>query len=289
MPIPGYSQVESGSSWQSTVPGWVRPAVNVDVDPPPLRVTLEGLTLQTDRQSPREWRDLIALDGWWEGPEIRADEMPIPGRDGEHEGQVLFGARPISVRGAIYMPTRERLIREMSRYASVLAGRTRYGVLTVEESELGLSRQCRVRLAQPTVVVPDGDRYASVLWSLRAADPVRYEATPRYLTLQIGRTADGIIENVGNAGVPLTVQLFGPMTKPSVWIDGVKWTLDYTIAAGASVIAYFNDREVWSGSSSLRYFQSGPWPPMKPGVTPIGISAASTTGSARFSWRSGWL
>ena len=287
MPIPGYSQVESGSSWQSTVPGWVRPAVNVDVTPPPLRVTLDGLTLETGYQGSKAWSDLESIEGWWEGPETRAESMPIPDGDGELAGRVLLGARPIAVTGSIRRRDRASLIEAMGRYGSVLA-RSRYGTLTVEEADLGLSRQCRVRLAQPSVVVPQGPRDATIAWFLRAADPIRYADAESSVTLT-NKGPDQGLQNTGNAPVKIGLELTGPLVTPSFWIGGAEWRLTYTIPAGRKVIVTWGDRSVMYGNDDLRYYQSGPWPLLQPGMNMVGFSAVSGTGTCKVIWRSGWL
>lgn len=287
MSIPGFSPAPAG--WQSPVPGWVAPATRVIESVSPLRVELDGRVLETGDQSPRNFRDLVDIQGWWDGADVRGDDPDRPGADGKLEGRVLLGARSITVNGHIHVQSRRELLEAMEWYGSVLQGQVRRADLTVTELERNLSRQARVRCVRPPAVVPDGDSWASVLWSLEAADPVRYEVTPRQVRLTPGGADQGI-QNVGNALVPLTLRLVGPLVKPILWIDGQQWRLTRDVAAGEIVVAYWKDREVWSGMNSLRFWQSGPWTPARPGMTQVGLSTSTTSsGHAIVSWRSGWL
>lgn len=288
MPIPGYSQVESGSSWQSTVPGWVAPAVDPRIFASPITLSLAGITVESQTADRQDFRSLHTLEGWWEGPETRVESMPISDGDGELAGRVLLGARPIAAAGLIVTRDRTGLLEEMERFGSILTTGARRGDLVVRETERGLSRQCRVSAAQPPVVVPHSDQVASWSWTLRAADPIRYDDTERSLLLT-NKGPDQGVENIGNVPVKLGLILTGPLTTPSFWIGGAEWRLTYTIPAGRKVIVTWGDRSVMYGNDDLRYYQSGPWPLLQPGMNMVGFSAVSGTGTCKVIWRSGWL
>lgn len=286
MSIPGFAP--SGGSWQSTVPGWVAPAVDPRVLESPITVTLAGITVESQAEDRQDFRSLHTLEGWWEAPEARIESMSIPDGDGELEGRVLLGPRPISMGGLIVTRNRGALLDEMERFGSILTTGARRGDLVVRETQRGLSRQCRVASVQPPVVVPHSDRVASWNWFLRARDPIRYSDAELSVTLT-NKGPDQGLQNAGNTPVKLGLELTGPLVTPSFWIGGAEWRLSYTIPAGRTVVVTWGDRSVMYGTNDLRYYQSGPWPLLQPGMTMVGFSAVSGTGTCKVIWRSGWL
>lgn len=286
MSVPGFTRSET--SWRSPLPGWTAPVVDPRMLADPITASLEGVAVGTVRTDLGDFRRLSTLDGWWTGPDVRAESVAKPDGDGDFEGVVRAGARPLQLGGLIVAPDRRTLLQEMEQFGTVLWGASRYGTLVVTEKDLALSRQCRVRSVQAPDVVPLSDRVARWSWFLRAADPIRYDAAAQSVTMTRS-AADQMIQNTGKAAVPLTVTLRGPLATPSVWINSVEWRLNTTIAAGETVIAYWKDREVWKGSSSLRFYQAGPWTWAQPGVTRVGFTGTGGAGTATISWRSGWL
>lgn len=285
MTVPGFTP--SSTSWRSTVPGWTAPVVDPRLENDSITATLDGITVGTLRTDLADFRQLSTLEGWWNAPDVRAESMPKPDADGDHEGQVLLGPRPLHLGGLIVAPSRPVLLEEMERFGSILTAAPRFGTLVVTEQERGLARQCQVRRVQAPDVVPVSSRVAKWSWYLRAADPMRYSAEERQQVVQLG--VDQPIQNAGTDPVPFLLDLRGPLTNPSFWIDGAQWRLNQTIPTGVTAIAYWSEREVFSGSTSLRFYQQGPWPLLKPGVTQVGLSAQSGTGSALVRWRHGWL
>lgn len=282
MPIPG--NAPSSTSWATTFPGWQKKDPRVAGSP--ITVNLAGLHLESRPARSDDYRDLFTLDGWWDGVERRSETLPRPDADGLHQGPVYLGARPIAVTGSIYARDRRTLLEAMEAYGSPLMSGNRLGLFTVAEPERGLTRQAQVSVSSATVT-PRSDRFADVSWVLRAVDPIRYDVTETRVDIPHGATVDAVL--AGNTAVPFLLDLIGPLTNPSVWIDGAQWKLNRTIPAGTTVIAYWADLEVMSGSTSLAHYQQGPWPWLKPGKTPVGLSADAGTGSARIRGRSGWL
>lgn len=286
MSIPGFSPAPGG--WQSTVPGWVAPSTRAVETTSPLRVELDGRVLETGDQSPRNFRDLVEIQGWWDGVDPRGSDVDAPGRDGSLEGRVLLGARPITINGHIHVQSRRELLEAMEWYGSVLQGAVRRGALVVTELDRDLSRRAHVRCVRKPVVVPDGPLWASVMWHLEAADPIRYSDTETSVLLT-NMGPDQGLRNVGDTPVKIGLELTGPLVTPSFWIGGAEWRLAYTIPAGRKVNVTWGDRSVMYGNDDLRFYQSGPWPLLPPGVTMVGFSAVSGTGTCKVTWRSGWL
>lgn len=286
MSIPGFTP--SGSAWQSPVPGWVPPSRTVTQIDSPITVTLAGITIESNPASRTDYRSLETIDGWWDGVDVRQSVLDRPGADGELEGQQLLGGRPLQLSGLIVVPDRKTLLSEMERFGSILTAGSRYGTLVVTEQERDLKRQCRVRRVQPPVITPLSDKVAEWSWFLRAADPIRYDDAEQSLLLT-NKGADQGVENTGNVPVKLGLELTGPLVTPSFWIKGAEWRLNYTIPAGKTVVVAWGDRSVMYGMDDLRYYQSGPWPLLQPGMTMVGFSAVSGTGKCKVIWRSGWL
>lgn len=210
---------------------------------------------------------LSKWEGWSGGTSIVTDSQQSPTGDGTLDGSGAFGGHTYTFSGRVHADprTRESTSLEDAEDAlcSVLTGTVRKGVLRVTSGARGLVRETDVRLASST---PDFTPITPwvATWSLYlyAADPLRYgvEAT----TIPRGQTVT--VPNVGTAMSRPLVDLYGPLTNPTITAGGNTLTLTVNIPAGTVLTVDMRRRVVRNAAGSKTFTPvSGYWHHVNPG------------------------
>lgn len=102
--------------------------------------------------------------------------------------------------------------------------------------------------------------------------------------------SDVVIVNAGNAATGWQVTLTGPLTTPSLLLDGVALVFDAEVPVGAVVVVDSRDQSVtFGGASRPTWHRIGtPWWSISPGRHFFGLRAVAGTGSAVLEWRYAW-
>lgn len=232
-------------------------------------VTVGGWSASSGAVAPRGPGFEVTLSdwqGWVDGWSIETDSAQSPTGDGTLDGSGTFGGRTVTLTGRVLADSRIREAAAMfdagDSLASVLSGVTRRGILQVTEPSRGLTRECDVRLAQAPDFTPITPWVATWSLYLYAADPLRYgvEAT----TIPRGQTVT--VPNVGTAMSRPLVDLYGPLTNPTITAGGNTLTLTVNISAGTVLTVDMRRRVVRNAAGSKTFTPvSGYWHHVNPG------------------------
>lgn len=224
----------------SSVPGWVT------VDQARLTTVLLGdlPLLTTARQvfdaSVGYAIGLRSITGWKGPARDNTDVIPHPSGDGVVSMLQRYGARSISLRGAIQARTP----------AGAVAGEdalTRFqsGVLRITEAGSAGMREVDVRSVNVDLERRSPE-YVEWTVDLTADDPYRYGSAVRPLT-----NGANSIPNRGNVGINPTLDLVGPHGALTITHPGGVYTLS-ALAAGQRRTLDWRNGDVWA--DNLRVF-----------------------------------
>jgi hypothetical protein len=220
---------------------------------------------------------LSALEGW-DSPSLREDLDDRPLAHGADRGTSYYGVREIGLKGSLVSPLgieALRIAKDRLAYACDLTDTD--GVLTVAENPVKqalVRRSGRLRYAQV------GGHLLRWELDVTAADPRKYAAVPRSVTLSPGQTAPAVNVGTFRSGAPLVAVFAGAgtllvggqpiRTTGPVTVD----TLDGTALAGG-ITAY----------SRLGAGSTFPHLPAQ-ATTPLTYSG---NGSVTVTWRDAWV
>lgn len=266
--------------WEPT-PAWV-PAPD-----PCVVVTLPGgVELLADPARSQAEYTLAGWSGWDEGTEPRGGVVPWPIADGGIEGDVHYSGRNLEFHGLIVGQSPQHYWELRERLGSVLAD-TRWGLLTVDEDHLGLSRQVRVaRGGRATFGTPMSDRVGTYQIQFQSATHLRVAVDLQTAALTTGGVTAA---NVGSASASVTAVLRGPLTNPGISWPGGAWQYSGTVASGQRLNVFMDERRIQDPATTTQYRRnaSGSWLSLPPGETVVSRTGTGG-GSVTLEWRSSW-
>lgn len=220
---------------------------------------------------------LSSIDGW-DSPSLREDLDDRPLAHGAFRGTSFYGAREIGLSGVVLSPgslPALRLAKDRLAYATDLTDAD--AVLLVDEAP---AKQCHVRRSGRLRLAQTGEHLLRWELDLTAADPRKYAAAERTLTLRDGQSVTAPNAGTFRAGAPVllafdaagTVEI-GPETV-TVTGPAVVDTLEGTVLdQGVSVYSRLRSR--------------GPLPALPAqAATPVRYFGS---GSVRLTWRDAWI
>lgn len=252
---------------------------------PCLTVSVDGLTF-TGTAPAGSGYGLTGWEGWLNGADGRGGPADYTTADGGIEGRVDMDGRTITLEGNIVARDRKELWELADRLGRVLAV-NRWQPMTVTEQALALSRQIRVcRLRRPQITFTSWTTAIFTL-ELQAADWRKLDDTLSTVTIKPGETVHAV--NAGDLPADLSGVFVGPLTRPTVSVNGGSWLLDMTVKAGQTIAVDFVRRIVRDPANAARYMDKawGGWRQLNPGDNTVSLSAVGT-GRVDLSWRSTW-
>lgn len=198
----------------------------------PTRVTLDGLSLNTEDDPNIAWR-FTKADGWDEGASVLVDQQQRLTSHGQFATKGRRGGRLVTITGRLEARTRDAIPPALERLQALLAD-GQFGRLEIVDRTAG-ARRALVQLVATPSVSWNGGPTAFYQLQLLAPDPYRYGATSTsttgFLTQPAGIGAvwpafpdgvwswgtaagvsDGIarVANVGNAPAVPRISVTGP-------------------------------------------------------------------------------
>lgn len=252
--------------------------------PPCVTASLQGLDFVSGSRA-RSRITLGGWDGWMNGGSRSGGPQAYSSADGGFEGDVYEGGRSIRFEGLIVETHATALWQRMDELGSILTA-PRYGVLTVVEEHLGMSRQIRVtRLARP-MITPLSDRIASYTLELEAADAPRLDTVQQSAVFTAGGVTLG---NAGNLRAEVSLLVQGPRTLTRLTGPWGAWEYRGSVPAGQTRVIDMRRRRVRNPATSVhsRADAGGDWLFVPPGGTTVALSG-SGTGAVSGVWRSAW-
>lgn len=265
----------------------------------------------TDRDFVGWIEEITGLDG----PEVReSSELFVEGDGGIHS-DFYYGRRPITFSGiidaSVFGVERNRKITRLLAATNAM----RNDALLSWTASGGLPVQVRVRRQNSPRIT--GGRVKSFQISLVAADPRIYGEA-----IQIGQVAAGastsagftspllsplssgaspvgqvIVQNLGNAGTPPIISIYGPCNNPVVrnQTTGQQLSFTYSLAATEHLDIDAQQRTILLNGTTNRYsalnFADSQWFELAPGNNDIRFSTASFSSPASLVilWNHAWL
>lgn len=209
-------------------------------------------------------------------PEIRTTEEEIPGRHGEIYFDSKLGARIIELpvlANNITPSEREALKRTLAQYLNSAQGVKPLVFSDDIEKQYEVKYAGKIGLEQ----FPTWMKFT-----------IPFKTVSPYIQGSFEQThvGDGTLSNVGNFETPLTIEIDGPVTNPSVTVGEDTLFYTGTIDSGSKLIIDVEMLTVeLDGVNVLADYSGGfPWLP-EGNTTVTGASAGTTT----FKWRGRWL
>jgi len=164
------------------------------------------------------------MEGWWQHPEPDMPDIPRGFGDGSYDVKGRYQARMITLSGSFLTPTPDLV--EAARDRLIAATNLVYSGAWLRTGSNG-KRTSFVRLSGgPQIETVSARGRTDFSIGLKAADPIKYswnDAEPDgYNIVEIpatnrvtGATGIEIIKNVGNADVPVQIEIQGPVVAPA--------------------------------------------------------------------------
>ncbi|MET4095108.1 hypothetical protein [Arthrobacter sp. UYCu712] len=166
------------------------------------RITLDGQTLnESDHLG--DWKT-NTLEGWWGSPEPKEDDEERDGQDGDHDLDVYYKARYVTLTGRVIAKNHEALHKAMARFSGLLRQRS-----TLQIEGHGPTLWLPVKRSSALDIVPTTDTFAHWQVRVKAVDP-RKLGERRRPALAPGTPAQ--VFHRGNYDASPVVQLNGPLT-----------------------------------------------------------------------------
>ena len=206
--------------------------------------------------------------------------------DGGVESPVRMLGRSITVEGDILAESHQDLEYRMEELGTILT-RPRWDWLTVDEEELGLSRQIKVWRPRRPMITRHGTTFATFTLQLEAAAFPRLAVTRSVVNLPVGQRAT--LANEGTTDADLTMTLVGPLRDVRLYWMGGAWAYTQEIPAGVKRVVEFSRHVVYDPANGKhsRLSAVGSWLKLPPGATTVSLGGTGA-GRAEFTWRSSW-
>lgn len=168
-------------------------------------IILDGKQLnQIDRNG--AWK-VNSIDGWWDPPSIRADDVENPFGDGDIPGEIYYQSRILTIKGRVIAKSHEYLHEAMQMLSTVCY--RKYAQLCV--SGHGPTLTAAVRLNGRVVLSQRSNKYLQFEIPLLATDPYKYGASRQFVA------APGAVEKPFQRG---SVEAWPEMTVTGNMPDG---------------------------------------------------------------------
>lgn len=249
-------------------------------------VELDGITLTGTTQRGAHY-GIESLHGWWDGTGATGGPVPYPAAHGGFQTPVYQQGRNIVIAGEMEAGTRLELWEMIDAIGKILAP-GRWAPMVVTEEAFGLQRQvdvCRLREVQIDVTGWTSARYTL---ELQSAGFPKLDAVESSVRVTQGTPAT--LVNEGDYPAELTAVLTGPLAPTLINIDGEKWSLNRTLAAGEVVEVDFERRIVRNAKTAQHYRSdvTGAWPTLTPGSHTATVWTSGSAGTVELRWRSAW-
>lgn len=274
----------------------------------------DGTRVSFNDPADRDFTGYLEAVTGLDGPDVReSSELYVQGDGGIHS-DFYYGRRPITLSGTFdtsaFGTLRNQKITRLLRATNAM----REDATLSWTATGGLPVEVRVRRQNSPRVT--GGRVKQFQISLVAADPRIYGqsinigqvaagatstagfTSPLLSPLQSGAAPAGqvIVENVGNAGAPPIISIYGQLTNPTVTnvTTGQALSFTYALAAAEHLDVDSSARTITVGTAN-RYsalnFASSTWWEIAPGLNDIRLTATSFSSGASLVilWNHAWI
>lgn len=161
------------------------------------------------------------IQGWWGMPEPEVPDYPRGNADGSYDVRGRWAARDITLSGSFLVPDSSFV--PLARQRLVDAANLVYRGAWLRVNESNYNKVAWVRLSgRPMIETVNTRGRTDFSIGLRAPDPIKYswnDSDPDgfdlvsipILNTDSGALGEGVIENVGNTPVPMTLRVRGPL------------------------------------------------------------------------------
>lgn len=158
------------------------------------------------------------IEGWWGPPDPEVPDYKRGNFDGSYDVRGRWSSRDIVISGTFLVP--DSTFVPLARQRLVDAANLVYRGTWLRVNESNYNKVAWVRLAsRPQIRTTNARGRTEFSIALRAPDPIKYSWNPEdqdgFDSIPIPALSDftpgeGIIENVGNTPVPISLQIAGP-------------------------------------------------------------------------------
>ena len=138
-----------------------------------------------------------SIEGWWDSPEPKTDDVERPDADGDLDLPVRYKARYITINGSLKSPTSDTMFRAMNAFSGILANP---GILSVQG--YGVDQWADVRRASGISMHPRTDKYLKWQARVKAPDPRKYGRLRGPFVASVGSNAGGIFHRGNYPAIP---------------------------------------------------------------------------------------
>lgn len=137
------------------------------------QITLGGKALD-HRDEYGDW-GVHTLEGWWDSPAAKGEEVPLPNADGDYNLPVHYEARYVTATGIYIADSEARMFHGMNRFSALLAAPSRLHVVGY-----GASQWADVVRTSQNVITPVTDTVCKWQLKMKARDPRKYGDTAQF-------------------------------------------------------------------------------------------------------------
>lgn len=203
-------------------------------------IILDGLQLNhIDRSG--VWK-VNSIEGWWDSPAVRADDMENLFGDGEIPGMIFYGSRTLVISGRVIAKSHDYL-HEAIRLLTGLNFR-KYAVLAVEGH--GPVQTASVRVNGRITFSQRSEKYLQYEIPLRATDPFKY-GEARSFNVALGST--GQVFHRGTVEAWPNMIITGDMPSYTVRFRGVDVEVPGGILPGQTHRIEYRTRRLYENNS----------------------------------------
>lgn len=206
-------------------------------------------------------------------PPVKEFREQIPGRHGDIILDHDYKARVIELRVAnsTSPETREQIKRAMAQWLNPTTGPQPL-IFTTDQN-----KTYYVRYAGK-IPLDQWPNYMEFVIPLKMTDPIIVGS------FEEEKAGSGILNNEGNVEAPLTIEVAGPITNPSITVGASTLAYTGTINAGSKLVIDTGALTVELDGANAMQNYSGGFPGLPPGDTAVTASAQVT-----FRWRARWV
>lgn len=140
-----------------------------------------------------------SLEGWWDSPDPKGEEVERPNADGDFDLEVFYKARYVTITGRLYSQGHAQLHDAMNRFSALVPQRGRLQV-----SGHGPTQWADVKRASGLSMVPVTDRFAQWQARLKCPEPRKFGDANTF-TVPSGSTYVQIFHWGNSVGYPVIV------------------------------------------------------------------------------------
>ena len=208
-------------------------------------------------------------------PQLKEYAEEIPGKHGETHFGSNLGSRPLELHVAsmdgMTPEEKEEFKRLCARYLNPVSGSK--PLVFWDDLDKTYNVKCAGKI--------DPEQYADWL-----EFTIPFKMTAPYIegSFEVAVVGSGTLTNAGNTETPLTIEISGPATNPSVTIGGDILSYAGTIASGKKLVIDTKRQTVEIDGENVAHNYNGMFPLLPPGDT---IAVATPNVTTR--WRNKWI